>query len=74
MEFGLCCTKCGELLVKSMPDGSHKVRSKILVFKEEGTFAVCKGCNTDIKVPITLDTDEVVTLEKSKKVKLYLKK
>jgi hypothetical protein len=37
-------------------DGTKKLRSRILLFKEDGTYAVCPDCKTPIKVPIRLDS------------------
>jgi hypothetical protein len=46
---------CGEVIVKSAVD--TKIRAKILVFKDDGAFAVCKSCDQEIKVPLQIDTD-----------------
>lgn len=50
-----CC--CGEVLVKSMEDGTTKVRSKILIFRNGEAFAVCKGCGAERAVPLQLIPD-----------------
>lgn len=46
---------CGEVIVKSSVD--TKIRAKILVFKDEGAFAVCKSCDQEVKVPLHIDSD-----------------
>ena len=44
---------CSALIVKS--DKEVKIRSKIMLVKDEGVFAVCKGCGEEIKVPLKVD-------------------
>jgi len=52
----LTCS-CGELIIKSDGNG-FKIRSKILILKDNSTsWAVCKGCNKEIPVPIRADFD-----------------
>lgn len=46
---------CGEVIVKSGAD--TKVRSKILVFKDDGAYAVCKSCDREVSVPLQLNAD-----------------
>ena len=68
----LACSKCHEMVVKST-DGDIKIRTKILLFSEDGTArAVCKGCNEEIPIPVKLDVDMVKSLAKEKSPPLYL--
>jgi hypothetical protein len=49
--------QCSEIIVKS-ENGQVKLRSKILIFKANNeAYAVCKSCNAELKIPITLDQD-----------------
>lgn len=70
MEHLLICS-CGEVLVKSSEDGT-KLRSKILIFKEGDTVAVCKGCGKELSVPVSLNKSEL--LVKSRNPKLFIAK
>lgn len=47
---------CTELVLKSV-DGESKIRSKILVIKDNEVYAVCKGCNKEVRVPLRLDEE-----------------
>jgi ribosomal protein S27E len=69
VEHLLVCNKCQQVLVKSI-DGVTKVVNKILLFKGDQGYAVCKGCNREVLVPIKLDRGEL--LLKSKNPKLIL--
>lgn len=53
------CPHCPEVMVKSQGDVT-KIRPKILIIKEDGTYGVCKGCSSEVKLPMT------ITLEKEK--------
>lgn len=69
----LACSKCHELIIKSV-DGQLKLRSKIILISEDETAkAVCKGCNTEIPIPLKLDTDMVKSMAQEGSPKLYLK-
>lgn len=46
---------CGEVIVKSLGSDT-KIRAKILVFKDDSAFAVCKSCDSEVKVPLQLDS------------------
>ena len=67
MRFVLTC-RCGEVVVKSIND-TTKVRSKVLVFKGQGAYVVCKGCGCEHEIPLQLDRSE---LRKSKNPKLFI--
>jgi ribosomal protein S27E len=45
---------CSEVIVKSH-NGSVKLRSKILIFKGNDAYAVCKKCGTEVAVPVSFD-------------------
>ena len=70
MNHLIFCT-CGEVIVKSL-DNDAKVRAKIILFREDQAYAVCKSCNTEVKIPLRLDTDMLKSLS-SKRVPLYVK-
>lgn len=62
--------RCGEVLVKAV-DGTIKLRSKIVLFRKEGAFAICKGCGAELPAPILLDRGEL--LAKSRNPRLILR-
>ncbi len=68
----LCCTSCGDVIIKST-DNDVKVRSKVLIFKSEGTFAICKGCGEEIPVPLIIDQSMMKGIATSKKLRLFVK-
>jgi hypothetical protein len=68
IEHLLIC-RCGEVLVKAT-DGEIKLRSKIVVFRGGRALAVCKGCNAELPIPVTLDQEEL--LQKSKNPRLFI--
>ena len=47
--------KCSEIIMKSQGT-TTKIRSKILIFKSDGAYAICKGCGTEVKVPVRVDS------------------
>jgi ribosomal protein S27E len=63
MDHLLTC-KCGEVLVKSL-DGTTKLRGKIVIFKGDQAYAVCKGCGSEHVVPVRLDRPAVQSLTRS---------
>lgn len=68
---------CGEVIVKAIGSDT-KIRAKILVFKEEAAFAVCKSCDSEVQVPLSLNEDMLKSLssasaEKPKHVALYVR-
>ena len=52
-EVNICCEKCSGQIIKSYPRGEVKMRAKLCVWNENGFFAVCKSCGTE--VPIGMD-------------------
>lgn len=74
MDQGLVCVKCGELLIKNMGD-SIKIRSKVLVFSSTNEcVAVCRGCKTEINLPLKVDLDVVKSMSNKSQLRLYIKK
>lgn len=48
------CKKCGNYVLQLYTDGKIKLRSKIIIFNDDGTStAVCK-CGKEIYVPVVL--------------------
>jgi len=68
--------KCGELILKGLSCENMKIRSKIIVIKEDGAFAVCKGCDTEVKVPLCVDTPllKSIQAEPPRRIPLYIRK
>lgn len=66
---------CGEVIVKSSGIDT-KVRAKIVVFKDNNAFAVCRGCDNEVKIPLQLDNDLLKSMaseeERPRHVPLYL--
>ena len=53
MDHMLFCEKCDEVIVKSTAS-STKIRSKVVIIRDGKTYAVCKGCNSDLELPVTM--------------------
>lgn len=45
---------CSEIIMKSEP-GVSKIRSKILILKDNSAYAICKSCGFEVKVPLKID-------------------
>lgn len=73
MNHVLHCT-CGEVIVKSLAEDT-KIRAKVLVIKGGASYAVCKNCDREVKVPLQLDTDMLKSLsnERPKHVPLFIR-
>lgn len=68
----LACSNCHEMVIKSV-GGELKLRTKIILISEKGgARAVCKGCNTEIPIPLVLDTEMVKSMAKGNTPRLYL--
>lgn len=50
---------CNELILKSLEGEDMKIRSKVLIIKGDAVFAVCKGCSSEVRVPLKLDEELV---------------
>lgn len=70
----LSCTKCGELLVKSLGN-EVKVRGKVFIFRDNKSYTVCKGCGSEVQVPVLLERGETVqSLLSKSNTGLFVKK
>ena len=67
----LLSCRCGEVIVKSM-NGTTKVRSKILIFRDGAAYAVCKGCGEERQVPVELSSDSII--QKGGRPQLFISK
>lgn len=58
-----------------MNESEIKVRSKVTIFRGNSCFAVCKGCNTEVPIPLSLDHEVLQkSFAKPKATHLYLNK
>jgi len=57
--FNIVC-RCNEIVMKSTNDGVAKIRSKILLLRDNKAYAVCKSCNQEVQVPLTIDREAVL--------------
>ncbi len=48
------CPKCSDIIIKST-EADTKIRSKVLIQREGGCFAVCRGCGVEVLVPLSVD-------------------
>lgn len=51
MPTNIVCS-CDEIIMKSEGQIS-KIRSRIMLLRDNGVFAVCKGCGTEVQVPLS---------------------
>ena len=70
MNQMLFCGNCDEVIVKSN-ESSTKIRSKVIIIRDGSTFAVCKGCGTDLELPVTLEIKKPINKSVNR---LYVKK
>lgn len=73
MNSALCCSSCGEVVFKSM-NSETKLRAKVVIFRDDQAFAVCKGCDNEIPVPIDINAKLMSKLDNSIKTRLYVRK
>lgn len=71
MNHLISCT-CGEVIIKSL-DADTKVRAKIVVFRDDQAFAICKACSSEVKIPLRLDTDMLKSMSEQRHVRLYIR-
>lgn len=71
MNHLISCT-CGEVIIKSL-DADTKVRAKIVVFRDDQAFAICKACSSEVKIPLRLDTDMLKSMSEQRPVRLYIR-
>lgn len=43
---------CSEIIMKARPSGDRVVRAKVVIVKGNQVFAVCKGCNQEVVLPL----------------------
>ena len=48
------CPNCSEVMLKSH-GAESKMRNKVLIFREDKAYAVCKGCGVEVQVPLKID-------------------
>ena len=44
--------RCDEIIMKSEGE-IKKIRSKIMILRDNNVYAVCKSCGTEVQVPLT---------------------
>ena len=71
MNQALVC-KCDTVLLKSVGEET-KLRCKVLIFKDDKAYAICKWCDAEIQVPLKVDNDMMKSLP-TNNLKLYIKK
>ena len=74
MDNALCCSKCDDVVLKSFESGEMKLRSKVVIFKDDKAVAICKGCGTEIPIPVAVDFTLMKSVVSSEKLRLYVKK
>lgn len=52
------CPKCSKNIVDVAEDGTRRLRSKLILFTEEGAVAQCPSCKERVPVPLTLGSLE----------------
>ena len=52
------CPKCDRVIIGKNEDGIKKLRTRILLFEDDGTKAICPQCKTQVIVPVELQTDD----------------
>lgn len=50
MTKSIVC-RCSEIILKSI-DGEMKIRSRVILVRGGSVYAVCKGCNVEVRVPL----------------------
>lgn len=71
MNQSLCCANCGEVIIRGYSEGI-KVRSKVTIIKATGAYAVCRGCNEEVPIPLKADVGLAKSIASNKKLKLYV--
>ncbi len=60
MNHLLICKKCSEVILKSM-GGESKIRSKVIVVRDDKVYAVCKGCDSEVQIPLSFNQNALNT-------------
>lgn len=53
------CPKCNKIILDQADDGTRRLRSKLVLFTENGAVAQCPSCKEKVSVPLTLGTFEM---------------
>lgn len=67
--------KCGEVILKAL-DSDTKVRgAKVIVFRDDEAYAICKSCNSEVRIPLRIDTDMLKSMSVTSRrdVPLYIR-
>ena len=62
VDATLSCKSCGEVIMKSRGSDEQVVRSKVVILKGNRAYAVCKGCNEEIPLPLKSDAPAASSL------------
>lgn len=54
----LNCPECGRTLMDKTSDGGMRLRTRILLFDDAGTLAVCPSCKTRVNVPVKINKND----------------
>lgn len=68
----LHCHNCGEVILKSN-NQETKIRNRIILSKGASLYAVCRGCGSEVIVPLVLDTNMIKALPVTNNPKLFIK-
>ena len=49
------CPECKKIIIATDDKGTRKLRSRILLFEEGQTIAICPQCKTRVIVPVFLE-------------------
>lgn len=55
----LTCPKCNRIIVDTTNDGGVKVRTRMILFSEDGAYAICPSCKTKVSVPLSVDMSKL---------------
>lgn len=66
------CPHCHDLIIKSQGNET-KIRSKVLIFRGDSCYVVCKGCDNEVLAPLSFD-ETIMKSISSKHPALYISK
>lgn len=49
------CPTCDRILLDTAKNGTHKLRTKMVLFDGTKALALCPQCKTEVPVPVRLD-------------------
>ncbi len=64
---------CGEVIVKS-DTNQTKICGKVVLFKSNKAYTVCKTCNNEQEIPVSLDLNLMKSMVDTTKIPLYVRK